>query len=458
MKQLIGFLGCLLLCSNGAFGQQSESILIPYLPFELLRAEEDYSFLRQVDTDRRLYDKLKYVPVCDSSYVSFGADIRSEFQTLRSEDWERGKNDAALFQRFMLHSDWHFGSSLRLFAQLKSGVVLGRDGGPSPLNRDDLDFHQLFIGIDFGGSFIEVGRRELWYGSRRLISIREGTNVRQSFDGIRWIRKTDRQRLDVLLYAHTPQKIGVFDNGVSLDKLLWGAYWTGQFPSSTSTNFDLYYLGVHNENSIFEEGEQEETRHTLGLRHWAEGESLSFNNEVAGQFGHYGGGDVSAWTLSTEVYYRFSRPWRPRIGMKIDIISGDKRPADGSLQTFNPLYPRGGYFGLLSLIGPANLIDVHPSLELEVFENYQLNFDWDFFWRYSLADGIYFPSGSLNLPGNSSSERFIGHQLGFRLSRAFNRHLEVEASYFLFSPGSFITDISQGRSLSQYGISVGYKL
>ncbi len=45
-----------------------------------------------------------------------------------------------------------------------------------------------------------------------------------------------------------------------------------------------------------------------------------------------------------------------------DVISGDSDPDDGELGTFNPLFPRGKYFGALSPVGPRNLIDVKPTL------------------------------------------------------------------------------------------------
>jgi len=44
------------------------------------------------------------------------------------------------------------------------------------------------------------------------------------------------------------------------------------------------------------------------------------------------------------------------------VPSGDNNPNDKDLQTFNPLFPKGKYFGELSLLGPYNLINLHPSI------------------------------------------------------------------------------------------------
>lgn len=429
-----------------------------YPGFQLLRAAEDYRFLQKDLPPDNLWERIKYIPLAENSFVSFGGDLRSEMQFLRNEFWEKDNNDAALFQRFMFHSDWHFGDKVRLFGQLKSAHSFGRNGPDFFLNDDDLDFHQLFLGINLGQSTLEIGRRELTYGSRRLISFREGTNVRQSFDGARWIFRQENSRLDLLFYAYNPQNVGAFDNEINTDQLLWGAYFVWNVPQTEDLNFDFYYLGVDNESPRFEQGSLEETRHSIGMRQWGTKGAFRFNNEVLFQFGKFGEGNITAWTVSSETKYELPIERLPTtIGLKAEIISGDDDPTDADLQTFNALYPRGGYFGLLALIGPANLMDIHPSIEWTIGESWALNLDWDFFWRHQLNDGIYFPSGRLNVEGSTSEERFIGHQPGIQIGRPLNRFIEVEASYFYFFSGAFLKDISDGENFSQLGFSVNVK-
>ncbi|MCB0519979.1 MAG: alginate export family protein [Lewinellaceae bacterium] len=457
MKKLLGT--CLLLLTAWTLlrAQDSLSSAPDFPPFRLVRSEEDFSFLKKLLPPGSRWEELKYLPLGENSYLSLGGDVRSEFQVLQNENWENGNDDAALFQRFMLHSDWHVGKNLRLFGQLKSGHAFGRNGGPFFLNDDDLDLHQLFVGLKLGNSTLEIGRQELRYGSQRLISLREGTNVRQSFDGARWIWRQPNLRLDLLFYAYNPQQVGVFDNKINTDQLLWGAYWVWDLPGADGLHFDSYYLGVHNEHPRFEQGSLQETRHSAGMRHWGETGPLSYNNEAVVQWGKFGSGNIRAWTLSTEMNYRLPGNWQPTPGLKAEIISGDRDPGDANLQTFNALYPRGGYFGLLALIGPANLMDVHPSLALTFGKKWNLNLDWDFFWRHRLTDGIYLPSGRLNLAGNGSGERFIGHQPGAQLAFVPNRFLEAEASYFYFFTGEFLDDLTPGANFSQIGVSLSFK-
>ena len=439
-------------------GQTNNTDSLSYPGFSLLRASEDYRFLEPYrNAESGLWTKLKYIPLGDRSYLSVGGDWRTEFQVLRNEVWTEGENDSPLFVRFMLHTDWHVGERLRIFAQLKSGHAIGRNGPPFFLNVDRLDWHQLFAAVKTGDyGKLEIGRRELTYGSRRLISMREGTNIRQSFDGVRYIWQKKEYRLDLLAYAYNPQEIGVFDNRIRSSQLIWGAYYVRQ-PGETKTGLDLYYLGSRNESPRFEAGTEEEVRHSFGVRHWGKRGALRYNNEAVLQLGEQTGRQIRAWTVSTELYYELGGRLNLTPGMKVDIISGDQDPNDDRLQTFNALYPRGGYFGLLAIIGPANLIDVHPCLGLEPFPGWALNFDWDVFWRHQTGDGIYFPSGRLNLEGSSSEARFIGHQLGMQVGTSINRFFEVEMSYFYFFAGEFLDDITDGANFSQLGFSLNYK-
>ena len=54
--------------------------------------------------------------------------------------------------------------------------------------------------------------------------------------------------------------------------------------------------------------------------------------------------------------------WSPRLGLVLDVASGDKNPADPNLQTFNALFQSGTYSGRAQLLGPSNSIRFEPSI------------------------------------------------------------------------------------------------
>lgn len=268
MRQFLA-LGCLLFSFPFGMMAQEDSTKVP-VNIQFLRAQENYRYLAEAK-EKNIWESIKYIRLNRTKkpypYLSLGADFRSEFQIRNNENWNPAEDDVGvLFQRIMVHSDWQLSEQFRFFVQLKSGYTVGRDGPKFFLDNDDLDVHQAFIQYRITNWRFEFGRRELWYGSRRLISIREGTNIRQSFDGGRIIYEHNQHRFDALFFAYNPQRTGVFDNPVNFDQLLWGIYYTGQQLFDQVSNFDFYYLGSYQANPSFERGMEEDRRHSIGVQ------------------------------------------------------------------------------------------------------------------------------------------------------------------------------------------------
>jgi hypothetical protein len=92
-----------------------------------------------------------------------------------------------------------------------------------------------------------------------------------------------------------------------------------------------------------------------------------FDYEALGQFGTFGSANIRAWTVASETGYRIpTLPLKPRFSAKADISSGDHPYSNpNTLGTFNPLFPKGDYFGVLATTGPGpiNFVDLHPHVE-----------------------------------------------------------------------------------------------
>jgi hypothetical protein len=138
------------------------------------------------------------------------------------------------------------------------------------------------------------------------------------------------------------------------------------------------------------------------------------------------------------------------------VISGDHDPDDDRLGTFNPLFPRGSYFGEIALIGPANLFDVHPTLDLRLTEALTVTADWDFFWRYSTDDGLYDNGGNM-MRGPDGRARFVGHQPSVGAKWQIGRHTTVNVVYSHFFTGDFIDESGPSADIDFVGASVLYR-
>jgi len=415
--------------------------------FKLLRYDENYEFLK--DSNRNFYERLKFIPLNQEKdiYMSIGGEARYEYVDFNNEDWGRlniGHNNF-LLQRYDLHADVHLAKRVRIFAQLRSALEDGRENGARGIDEDQLNVQNLFVDVNVWQQkdkkiTIRAGRQELDYGSGRLISVREGPNARLYFTGGKLMYTSSRVSIDAFAMMADTVHTGVFDNKMSKQLNLWGAYSKIIFPKAG--NLDLYYLGFRRDESVFEEGIAPERRHTIGSRLWKYGGGFIYNLEAAYQFGTYGSGNINAWTGSIDLGYMFENvKFKPTINLRNDYISGDKNQGNGALQTFNPLYPKGGYFGFSPQVGPVNLIDIHPYATMDLLSNLKMQVDVVLNWRFSTQDGVYRPSGILNLRGSDSDERYIGTAYLANFTYSVNKYISVVSGIQYFKTGAFINDV-----------------
>jgi hypothetical protein len=166
------------------------------------------------------------------------------------------------------------------------------------------------------------------------------------------------------------------------------------------------------------------------------------------QLGTYGEGKIRAWTASAELNYGLDEiALEPTLNLKTEIISGDRNPENPDLQTFNPLFPKGAYFGQVALIGPANLIDIHPSLTIHPAKNLELIADWDFFWRESINDALYSVPYVLLRESNGSRGAYIGDQLTLEADWEISRHVQLEGFCTYFRAGAFLKQTGEAKNL-----------
>ncbi|HJV65678.1 MAG TPA: alginate export family protein [Geomonas sp.] len=440
----------------------------PSVPaYKLNRADEDYRYLQDPAQRSDLWDPIKYIPFNDRGdwYLSMGGEARERYEYFDNYNWKETPRDGGYaLQRYFLHGDFHFGDHVRLFGQFQSSLENGRAGGPRPsIDKNELDLHQGFLDLNLGlpgerSLTLRSGRQELAYGSQRIIAVREGPNVRQSFDGFRVMYRAGGLAVDGIATRPAESNLYTFDDGTNHRQGLWGVYSVFPLPAASKTSTDLYYLGLYRENARFNQGTANETRHSVGTRIWRTAAPLDYNFEALYQWGSFGEGDITAWTVASDTGYRLQElPFSPRIAVKADIASGDRDARSPNLQTFNPLFPKGAYFSEDGLIGPANFINVNPSLELFLPGGLTLTANWDFFWRESLHDGIYNNAVVLVRSGTRTSSRYIGSQPQIQLEWDVQRHITLVAIYAHFLAGPFLRDSGPGEDVDYVTTWITYK-
>jgi hypothetical protein len=436
-------------------------------PYQSLRYQEDYAFLRNPDCRTDLWDPVKYISLADREdvYVSLGGEVRLQYEYFRNADWGEGPQDpnGYLLPRLMLHTEWQLGPYVGLFGQLKSGLAVGRTGGPRPPDEDQLDLHQAFLDVrgllgEASALTLRAGRQELAYGASRLVDPREGPNVRRSFDGLRTILGAGGWSVEAFATRPVETNRYVFDDSTDAAVAFWGVYSVSPRLGRGLGNLDFYYLGLDRTQAPFDQGTNHETRHSVGVRWWGRDGAWDYDVEATYQWGSFGPGAIQAWALASDFGVRLDTvTWQPRLGLRADIASGDRDPAKPTLQTFNALFPKGRYFGGMALIGLPNIVDLHPSVAFRVTEEVSVELDWDVFWRQSVHDGIYGPPGNLLRSAEHSRARYVGSQPGVTLEWQVDRHLTLTLEYGHFFAGPFLQETESGRDIDWSAATLTYK-
>jgi hypothetical protein len=432
--------------------------------FQPARYDDDFSFLRDPATRSDSFEELKYLSLGQTAWLSLGGESRTRYEYLDHTLWGQGPQDENGFwtQRSMLHADFHGDEGLRAFVQLKSGLEQGRTGGPRPTDEDRLDLNQVFVDFPVhltasASLTIRIGRQEIAFGSSRIISYRDGPNVRQSFDGVRAILTAGNWRTDFFGVSPAKTNVGTFDDATDSSQELWGAYAVGPLAGLAGMHADLYYLGLKKNDARYDQGHGREERHSFGTRIWGRRGEWDFNFEGLYQFGTFSRGSIAAWTLASDTGVTFADvPGKPRFALKADIASGDRNPLDGKLQTFNALFPRGGYFNDSAIIGPANFVDFHPSVEIHPVELLTVSFDCDFYWRESRRDGIYGSSLNLIRSGQSANSLTIGSQPSMRTEWKPSPRWTVVATAAYFVAGKFLQQTGPSENIRYFTSWVTY--
>ena len=418
--------------------------------FEQMRYNEDYSGLKK-DTIRNWYHELKYKRISKNAYVSFGGDFRTQYLIMVNESWnpDLRDDDGYLLTRWLFHADLHLSRNVRVYAELQSALANSREI-LLPVEENPLKLHQLFVDYK---PFIEapitfrIGRQEVSYGSARLISLRDSPNTRRSFNGVKAIFSGDNIKTDVFYLHAVVDKVGIFDDTSSPDLRLWGTF-SDITTSKKELHFNFYYLGFYNKNAIFYDGAGTEKRHTFASRFFGNRGRWWYELEGGYQFGSIRNRRIAAWSVALGSSYHFpSTKYTPEIGLKADLISGDRDNTDNTQQSLNTMFGPGAYFGMAAPIAPSNLMDIHPSVKLYVSEKAVFTCDYAFLWRYSSGEGIYRPNMIPFFEHNDASSRYIGSQISGILSYSANKHVVLLTGLSWFDSGAYLREVSTGENI-----------
>ena len=366
-------------------------------PLGMNRWTEDWSVLADPTFRRGITDDAKYIPLSHDdpyAFLSFGANLRERVESNSSPSFGVGKNprDAYLLQRLQVHVDLHVDQHWRAFIQLEDERAFWKRT-LTMVDQNPLDLRLAFVErVDHVGNStikLRAGRQDFAFDLQRFVSSRDGPNVRQSYDAIwaDWESKPWR----ILGFVSQPiqYRDGQPFDDYSSPHLRFSVLRVERHFLGTN-ELSAYYGLYQRDHSVLLDATGRENRHVIDVRTAGLAGGASWDLEAMGQFGSIGGKRIAAWAVGSRFGYSFSTvAWAPWLGMQIDAASGDTRKGDGTIGTFNPLFPNGYYFTLAGYSTYVNVIHVKPLLTLHPTSRLAATAGLGLQWRMTTADAIY---------------------------------------------------------------------
>jgi len=364
---------------------------------QLNRWQEDWSVLADPELRTEPLDSLKYIPLSNgdpSSYASLGLDLRERIESTQIDPFGIGshRTNTYLIQRLDMHADIRPDAHWQIFVQLQDDRAYGKDL-ITPVDKDPLDLEQAFVTYrnDVGGGELKVrvGRQQMGFDLQRFVGVRDGPNVRQSFDAV-WLDWESAPWRLITFWSHPVQNLPdePFDD-YSNPRLQYGGFRVERDDIGPG-KLSAYYSRYNVERAHYLDGAGNERRDNLDVRYQIVRGALDWDLEGMRQTGRVGNQPIRAWAVGSRGGYAFvDAPWRPRVGLQLDLASGFRGAEDGIVGTFNPLFPNAYYFTLASTPTYANLIHARPSVELRPVHNLKVIAALGLQWRETTADAVY---------------------------------------------------------------------
>ncbi len=461
-----------LLFSSISRAQEHEEKELGEAPaFQMKRAEEDYSYLQDKENspyEKDVLDALKYIPFSQSGkvYMTLGGQFRPRFEHFSNRFWLDEEDFNFYSQRLAFHTDLVFGKHIRVFGELYHGYISDEEEFSE---YDEMDLFQAFVELKIPLKSQDLvaarlGRQEMALGANRLLGLREGPNIRLSYDMARVIYTHQQTVVNAFYGKEVIPLFEAFDNAFTFfdedenNPKVWGLYSQFKIKGWQGMN-ELYYLGFQARVSRFNDVLSKETRHTLGLRRYGKlGKHLRYNSEVVFQFGEIGSSTISAFNIDTDWHYELMQTkWKWSPGLKLEYTSGDRNTDDGKINSFNPMFVNPAFYSLAATVTPVNLMAIHPSIRAHPTKKLEIYAEWAIFWRASREDGLYRPTRFLNRPAEGIRARYIGNQLGFELEYEINRHMGFDLDISYFIAGKFVEESGDEKNILHIAPTLSFR-
>ena len=427
--------------------------------YQLTRWLEDWRALQDPAKRTDAFDPLKFIPLDASgrAHLTLSGQLREE---LYANDGSvlAGPGDTYGLHRIYLGVDLHVGQA-RIFAELANTLALDKRSPLAPVDEDRLDVQLLFADyrLDLGGDaqlIGRIGRQEFAFDpTQRFVGTREGPNNRQAFDAVRVNLKAKSFYVSAFASRPVVYRPGAFDDPRNRDVSFSGVYATHSAGGQTQS---LYVLGYGNDVARFGAVTGRERRTAVGARLAGRAGGIDYDLEGMLQRGTFVGARIRAWGVGSVAGYTFAKvAWAPRLGVQVDIASGDRDTTDGRVGTFNPLFFKGGYFLEAPIASFANIRHLKGSISLRPGCSSSVSFAHGDFAKLVSTDAVYANPVSALTATRAMTGRHVGGYLQAVGSRQFGPHFSLSFEADRFRRSAAFRDVG-GRDVSLLKVTANF--
>jgi hypothetical protein len=434
-----------------------------------LRSLDNNAALRADTNDHKINRAIKNIPLSATNpytNLSIGGEIREQlrmYQHVNYGDVDSGvnDNDVYLLQRYLLHADLHLGRHLRFFGQLNSNHATAKNT-VAHIDRDVIGVLQAFADINTWGRIpmrLRMGRQELSYGVERILGTRDGANVRQSFDGLRYTLTFKKSVADFFVVYPMYYDFGYFDNSTNKDIVIYSGLWS--IPVNRFGTLELYFIGNDRKMAYCRNDSAKENRQSFGIRLNKYSGIFYYDAEAIGQTGIYGNSPIRAWQLSAVAGLR----WRdlrmePRVQVRVAGASGDLDSTDRKMNLFRPIATRSPINDLIP-VGFANIGVFTVEGEIKIVRGLHFGLGYYAVRRLSPNDGSYTSDVThmVREPDNNGIEKGIHVAKGVvsEFNYAASKHCSILLLMGYFVPGNYVSCTGEGKTQSAASLKVTYR-
>jgi len=387
---------------------------------------------------------LSHVPT--PSWLSMGGEIRTRLESRRGMGYRPDASDSYALVRTRVNLDVRPTRLVRVSLQGQDARAPGMAGTVSGAFRDPFDLRLAYVRVgapENATLAISVGRQLFSYADQRLIGPLDWTNTSRTFDAAKLEVRTRWADLDVWAAAvvqNDPQKPV---NRSDLDNAFHGAY------AQVRTGMDQLVVEpfvLWREYASVGSLPQGD-RFTAGVRLVGRVRRLESAVAVVEQWGERGTDEISARAVLASAAYPFPGPWTPRLYAEYNYASGDGRPGDGTIESFDDMYPTAHlYYGYNDLVGLRNLANVRVGASAVPWRRLTLAVDLHSFRLATGSDHLYNAASvaTVMAPAGGATDRSVGQEVDVSFTLPVAQTLSLSGGIGRLFTGPFLEANSAG--------------